>query len=177
MSRSVPNWVKLAPLQKLELFTAMRGFARKRPLAHERDPNYRAGRPSEYRPEFCERVKEHMAKGKSLTAFAGSIGQSKDTIYEWIATHPAFSDAVTRARAARVDALETRMLSANNGGTAATSIFALKNADPDEWREVRYANIEHSVNLDALTDEQLAAIALGRHQAPMIDVTPKKPRG
>jgi hypothetical protein len=69
------------------------------------------------------------------------------------------------------------MLSANNGGTAATSIFALKNADPDEWREVRYANIEHSVNLDALTDEQLAAIALGRHQAPMIDVTPKKPRG
>jgi hypothetical protein len=59
--------------------------------------------------------------------------------------HPAFSDAVTRARAARVDALETRMLSANNGGTAATSIFALKNADPDEWREVRYANIEHSV--------------------------------
>jgi hypothetical protein len=163
-------------LQKLEL-SAVRGFSRKRPLAHERDPNYKTGRPSEYRVEYCERVKEHMAKGKSLTAFAGSIDQSKDTVYEWIATHPEFSDAVTRARAARVDALETRMLSANNGGTAATSIFALKNADPDEWREVRYANIEHSVNLDQLSDEQLAAIALGRHKAPMIDVTPKKLRG
>ena len=69
------------------------------------------------------------------------------------------------------------MLNIKNGGEAAVSIFALKNADPEEWKEVRYNNIEHSVNLDQLTDEQLAAIALGRHQAPMIDVTPKKPRG
>jgi hypothetical protein len=114
-----------------------------------------------------------MGKGYSLTALAGELGQSKDTLYEWIATHPPFSDAITKARASRVAALETRLLSANNGGVAATSIFALKNADPDEWREVRYANIEHTVNLDGITDEQLAAIALGR-QTPMIDVTPKK---
>ena len=145
-------------------------------MAHEvvaagKPPGYVFGRPTSYRQEYCELVKKHMATGKSLTAFAGSIGHSKECIYEWIATHADFADAVTRARAARVDALETRMLSANNGGTAATSIFALKNADPDEWREVRYANIEHTVNLDGITDEQLAAIALGR-QSPMIDVTP-----
>ena len=149
----------------------MRGFARKRPMAHERLPGYRFGRPSDYRPEYCARAIEFMGKGYSLTALAGELGQSKDTLYEWIATHPAFSDAITKARASRVTALETRLLSANNGGVAATSIFALKNADPDEWREVRYANIEHTVNLDGITDEQLAAIALGR-QSPMIDVTP-----
>ena len=67
------------------------------------------------------------------------------------------------------------MLGAKNGGEAATSIFALKNADPNEWREVRYSNVEVNVNLDSITDEQLAAIALGR-QAPMIDVTPNPPR-
>ena len=149
----------------------MAPFKQVRPLAHETIEHRGRGRPSEYKPQYCELVKKHMATGKSLTAFAGSIGQSKDTIYEWIATHADFADAVTRARASRVDALETRLLSANNGGVAATSIFALKNADPDEWREVRYANIEHSVNLDGISDEQLAAIALGR-QTPMIDVTP-----
>jgi hypothetical protein len=114
-----------------------------------------------------------MGKGRSLTAFAGEIKVSIDAVQDWIATQPDFSLAVKRAQAQRVNALEERLLSANNGGTAATSIFALKNACPAEWREVRYENIEHTVNLDGISDEQLAAIALGR-QAPMIDVTPKK---
>src|SRR6516225_3005870 len=151
----------------------MAPFKRTRPMAHERLPGYRTGRPSSYRPEYCDRAIEFMGKGYSLTALAGELGESKDALYDWIATHAEFSHAITQGRAARVKALETRMLSANNGGTAATSIFALKNADPDEWREVRYANIEHTVNLDGISDEQLAAIALGR-QTPMIDVTPKK---
>ena len=149
----------------------MAPFKRVRPMAHERLPGYTTGRPSNYRPEYCDRAIEFMGKGYSITALAGELGQSKETIYAWIATHADFSDSITKAKAARLKALEERMLSANNGGTAATSIFALKNADPDEWREVRYQNIEHSVNLDNITDEQLAAIALGR-QAPMIDVTP-----
>ena len=150
-------------------------FVQKRTPAH-RLPGYHTGRPSTHRPEYCQAVQEHMGKGKSLTAFAGSIGQSKETIYAWIATHPEFSDAVTRARARRVDALETRLLAATNGGHAATSIFALKNADPDEWREVRYANIETNVNLNIMTDDQLRAIAAGK-PAPMIDVTPgRKPK-
>jgi hypothetical protein len=142
-------------------------------MAHERLPGYWTGRPSLYRPEYCKAVQEHMGKGRSLTAFAGEIKVSIDAVQDWIATHPEFSLAVKQAQTQRVNALEERLLSANNGGTAATSIFALKNACPAEWREVRYENIEHSVNLDGITDEQLAAIALGR-QTPMIDVTPKK---
>jgi len=149
----------------------MAPFKRVRPMAHEVDPGYRAGRPSTYRPEYCDLVKERMGEGLSLTAFAGSIGQSADAIYDWMATHTAFSDAVTQAKAARLTFLERKMLAVKNGSEAATSIFALKNAGPQEWKEVRYENVEHTVNLDGVTDEQLAAIALGR-QAPMIDVTP-----
>ena len=151
----------------------MAPFKRVRPMAHERLPGYWTGRPSLYRPEYCKAVQEHMGKGRSLTAFAGEIKVSIDAVQDWIATHPEFSLAVKQAQTQRVNALEERLLSANNGGTAATSIFALKNACPAEWREVRYENIEHTVNLDGITDEQLAAIALGR-QTPMIDVTPKK---
>jgi hypothetical protein len=116
-----------------------------------------------------------MGQGYSLTAFAGSIERSVETIYAWIDTHPDFSEAVTQAKAGRVYSLEGKMLGAKNGGEAATSIFALKNADPNEWREVRHSNIEVNINLDNITDEQLAAIALGQ-QAPMIDVTPNPPR-
>ena len=156
----------------------MAPFKRVRPMAHEvaaRDKplGYKFGRPTKYREEYCQAVQEHMGKGRSLTAFAGEIKVDVESLYEWIATHPDFSKAVKQAQAQRVNALEERLLSANNGGTAATSIFALKNACPAEWREVRYENIEHTVNLDGITDEQLAAIALGR-QTPMIDVTPKK---
>jgi len=150
-------------------------FKQKRIPAHLKDPNYVFGRPSEYRPEYCRLVQEHMGKGKSLTAFAGSIGQGKETIYGWITRHADFADAVNRARSRRLDALEDRLLAANNGGTAATSIFALKNADPDEWREVRYQNIETNVNVKVLSTAELQAIAAGR-PAPMIDVTPDAAR-
>ena len=139
-------------------------FVRKRIAADETEEyqKRKRGQPTAYRPEYCELVKTHMGQGKSLTAFAGSIGRSVETVYAWIATHPEFSESVKQAQAGRVDNLETRLLSANNGGQAATSIFALKNACPAEWREVRYENIEHNVNINVLSDEQLAAIAMGR---------------
>ena len=142
--------------------------------ARDKPLGYKFGRPTSYRPEYCELVKERMGgEGLSLTAFAGTIGHSAECIYEWSATHADFADAITEAKAARLAFLERKMLAVKNGSEAATSIFALKNAGPQEWKEVRYENVEHSVNLDGITDEQLAAIALGR-QTPMIDVTPKK---
>ena len=107
-------------------------------------------------------VIDHMGKGRSLTAFAGSIGCGKETVYGWIEKHPDFADAVEKARAARVNALEGKMLTAEKMCDATVSIFALKNADADEWREVRYANYETNVNITTLSDEQLMQIASGR---------------
>ena len=142
-----------------------RPFPRKRPYADDLPENQhkKMGRPSSYRPEYCQLVIDCMAQGYSLTAFAGEIRHSMDAVCDWIAKHEDFSYAVKQGRAARVQALETRLLSANNGGTAATSIFALKNADPNEWKEVRYASHDHNVKIETLSDEQLMAIASGRH--------------
>lgn len=125
--------------------------------------NYgQTGRPTEYRDEFDMMVIEFMAKGYSLTAFAGSIRKSKDTVYGWIRRHTTFADAVHRARAARITALETKLLTATRGAQAATSIFALKNADPEEWQEVRNVKHDHTHKLETLTDAQLYAIASQR---------------
>lgn len=52
------------------------------------------GRPTDYKPEYCEAVVEFMAKGYSIEAFAGFIGVTKQTIYNWKESFPEFLDAV-----------------------------------------------------------------------------------
>jgi hypothetical protein len=138
-------------------------------MAHQK-PEYLAkkeGRPSAYKPEYCDLVVEYMARGKSLTAFAGSIRQGKRTVYDWIEQFPEFAEAVERARAARIVPWEDKLMSAEKSAEAASSIFALKNCDAEEWREVRYASFTTDVNINSLSDDQLAAIALGR-RAPEV---------
>lgn len=127
--------------------------------AHYRDPNYRTGRPSEYRPEYCELVIEKMAEGLSLTAFAGFIRVSRDTVYEWIKRHPAFSDAVSRANPTRVLWWELKLQRSRKGAETTASMFALKNACPDEWRDVKHTQTDVNVRIESLTDAQLYAIA------------------
>ena len=149
----------------------MAPFAQKTLLAHEK-PGAKMGRPTEYKPEYCQAVIDAMSRGLSLTAFAGTIKVAKSSIYEWLSTHSDFSDAVARGRSTRVLALETKLLAARYGAQASTAIFALRNADPSEWRDVRSVQHDHTVTLQTMTDEQLLAIAQG--QGNMIDVTPKK---
>jgi hypothetical protein len=56
------------------------------------------GRPTDYRPEFCEQVIEFGREGKSYTQIAARLDVAKSTLYLWMERHPDFSDAMTRAR-------------------------------------------------------------------------------
>jgi hypothetical protein len=107
-------------------------------------------------------VIDYMSQGYSLTAFAGHIRVARDTVYEWIKRHSEFSDAVSRARPARVAALESKLLKARKGAETSAAIFALKNADPTEWRDVKTTQHNHSLKVETLTDQQLFAIASGK---------------
>jgi hypothetical protein len=97
------------------------------------------GRPSKYEPRFCDMVVEDMAKGYSLTAFAGLIGVCKDTINAWTKEFPEFSDAVSRGKALRVRDWETvglEMRTKGGGpGGATIVVFGLKNMGGDEWSD------------------------------------------
>lgn len=93
------------------------------------------GRPSLYTPDMGERVIAIMREGLSITAAAGEIGISRDTIYAWAKENPAFSDALNLGRAARVSTLERQLLTMEAGPMVTARIFALKNACPEEWRE------------------------------------------
>ena len=58
----------------------------------------RAGRPTAYKPEFCDTVINLGADGCSLTEMASELGVSRQTVYAWMDEHPEFLDAMTRAR-------------------------------------------------------------------------------
>lgn len=56
------------------------------------------GRPSDYKPEYCDQIVEWGAEGKSIVWMASRLDVVRDTIYEWARVHPEFSDALMRAR-------------------------------------------------------------------------------
>ena len=51
------------------------------------------GRPSLYKPEYCELLIEHMGRGFSFESFGGKILVASQTLYAWCEAHPEFSDA------------------------------------------------------------------------------------
>ena len=51
------------------------------------------GRPTKYKPEYCEQLIEHMAHGASFESFGAIIRVCRDTLYEWCKVYPEFSDA------------------------------------------------------------------------------------
>lgn len=57
------------------------------------DAESKVGRPSKYKPEFCEMLIEHMGQGYSFESFAGIIEVNQDTLHEWTKTHDCFSEA------------------------------------------------------------------------------------
>lgn len=101
-----------------------------------------AGRPTKYTPEIGQHLLDLMAQGFSITAAAGSLKISRETVYAWAKEKPEFSDALKSGRAARVYKLEQDLLSADAGPVVTSRIFALKNADAHEWREKQ--EVEHS---------------------------------
>ena len=54
----------------------------------------RYGRPTDYTLEACNQVVTLMGAGLSLTAAAGAMGISRDTIDRWMDAHEEFRDAV-----------------------------------------------------------------------------------
>src|SRR3954471_24188822 len=82
------------------------------------------GSPSQYRPEYCQRAIDYMRQGYSVTALAGHLEVSKDTVYDWINRYPDSCHAVSMGRAALVAALEHKPLSASQGVGVTAAIFA-----------------------------------------------------
>lgn len=56
------------------------------------------GRPSEYKPEYCDVVIECGKNGDSITQMAVACDVVKDTLKDWSARYPEFSVAFSKAK-------------------------------------------------------------------------------
>lgn len=116
------------------------------------------GRPTDFKPAYGDEILALMATGLSLAASAAELGFHRQRVYEWMERHPEFADTVKLAQAKRQLFLERRLLSAVDGPVVTSSIFALKNAGPEDWRDKR--EVEHSGEMTVATKEQRdAAVA------------------
>jgi hypothetical protein len=103
-----------------------------------------AGRPTKYREEYCQRLKDLMAQGYSFEAFAGEIGVSYRVIYTWADKHPEFMRAKKEGEAISRRFWERLGIAGAAGKlpgfNPATWIFNMKNRH--KWRD----RVEHSVD-------------------------------
>lgn len=152
-----------------------RNLANPRPFrAKWRPDDYVTGRPTLYRPEYCEAVIEFMGQGYDLSAFAGSIRVSRESAYRWISEHAEFRHAVEIGKAARLHFLQHKLLSTQIGVGVTASIFALKNADPENWQDRYNTTTDVNVRIEHVSDEQLLAM-LGQSRTIEHDPTPQLP--
>jgi len=89
------------------------------------------GRPTRYKPAYCQLLIEHAKRGLSFDAFAADCDVNIDTLYAWSGKHPLFSEAKKKAEAISQKVLESIGVSIAAGkskgsGTGAW-IFLMKN--------------------------------------------------
>ena len=123
------------------------------------------GRPSKYRPEYCDMVVEHMSEGASLTSFAALVGVARSTISEWMDEHEEFSVAATRGKAACAAWWErvARKNAVTGEGNATLTVFGLKNMSPEDWREKQ--EIDHRSGDGSMSPKDTGAAVLAALQS------------
>lgn len=100
------------------------------------DENKQLGRPTKYKPEYCQLLIDHMSQGFSFRSFGAIPGVCEDTLHEWCKVYPDFSESKKIGQLKQAHALESIGIKAMEGkipGFNATAwIFFMKNTQG--WR-------------------------------------------
>lgn len=113
-----------------------------------------AGRPTKYKPEFCQTVIDCGKDGMSKTEMAVECGVSWSTFHDWMDAHPEFRDAVKDAARQSQAWWERNGRLATFGqvdGFNATSyIFQMKNRFPDDWRDKQERELSGGLSINVV---------------------------
>lgn len=119
-----------------------------------------AGRPTAYKPEFCDLVIQCGDEGKTLAEMARACDVNRATINDWMDKHPDFSSAVKRGLENAQAWWEDRGRVATFGGfegyNATSYIFQMKNRFRADWADKQ--QVDHT-NSDGSLGSFLAAVA------------------
>lgn len=117
------------------------------------------GRPTKYKPEYCQQLVTFMAGGPGFEAFAGEIGVNIDTLHEWVKQHGDFSEAKKEAFGKNRLFWERISIGGMTGlipnFNATVWVFSMKNRFG--WRDKQdiVASVSIGDKFDRMTDEEL----------------------
>ena len=112
------------------------------------------GRPTKYKPEYCEKLIYHMAHGYSFESFAATVRVCRETLYDWCKAHEDFLHAKNAGRDASLLRWEEINIAQATGqikGSASNTIFTLKSRFG--WREADEENNDINVTLNYKLDD------------------------
>lgn len=116
------------------------------------------GRPTSYDPKYCQELIDFMAQGYSYEAFAGKIGVSSKTLYNWEKDHPEFlqakSEAFDQSRLFWETAAIKGLWNDKDGPTLNNTAWVFNMKNRFGWRDKQ--EVEHQVqaiNIDVEDDE------------------------
>lgn len=140
------------------------------------------GRPTSYRPEFCQEAEQLCANGATDEEIAEALEVSTRTIYRWKAEFPEFCQALKTGKDVADERVERSLYAKAIGYTydsekvfqfqgqivrtpvkehvppdTTAAIFWLKNRRANDWRDKTEVHHKHTVN--SMTDGDLERIA------------------
>jgi hypothetical protein len=96
------------------------------------------GRPTKYKPEYCQRVIDLGFEGNSKAQIAREIGVDRNTLDDWAKVHPDFSRALKIAKELELAWWEDQGksgLALGRDFNAVAFIFQVKNRFRDDYAE------------------------------------------
>ena len=83
------------------------------------------GRPTNYKPEYCDKIIEIMAQGYSLEAASAKLDIPHRCIYDWQAKHLDFSQAIHEGRIKALAWWEEKAMNTASGSPGNSQIISL----------------------------------------------------
>lgn len=128
----------------------------------------RTGRPTSYRPEFCDTIIELGREGASFVEMALACGVTRNTAHEWKKRYPEFQDAYLRARDESLAWWHRKAKEGQDKGSRGFNERAwwrmVSNMFPDDFkdrREVDVRSVVGHVDLNRMPDSVVERIAAG----------------
>ena len=123
------------------------------------------GRPTKYKPEYCQQIIDFMSQGKSMERFAVSIDVMPDTILNWTKEHEEFLGAYKKAKFLCQALWEEMCLKGMNERDFKPAVWIFWMKARHGWRETQDINVnvetpETKYDLDKMSPEDYKAMIL-----------------
>lgn len=117
-------------------------------------PKHAGGRPTDYRPEYCDSVVKWGKQGKSKAWMCAELDVVDQTLRNWCDAHPEFLEAITRGLKHSQKWWEDKGQDSLDKAGFQGSVWSRSMAArfPDDWREKQ--GVEHSGALEITSKDQ-----------------------